>query len=147
MQTITGKIIKFLPKTEGDSANGKHWVKAGIVIEYGDEYPTKAAFTIFGEQRLQQCTGLKEGMEVTVNYNPQSREYNDRWYTDLQCVSVFPVQQQQPVQQPVQQHTAPAQYPYAQQHVQTAQSAQQTQQSQQPQQPVAMPEDDGLPFD
>lgn len=135
MQTITGKIIKFIPKTEGDSTSGKHWVKAGIVIEYGDEYPTKAAFTIFGEQKLQACAGLKEGMEVVVNYNPQSREYNDRWYTDLQCMSIYPVAQQQP-QQPVQQAPAQSQYPYAQQQV-----------AQQPQQPVAMQEDDGLPFD
>lgn len=130
MQTITGKIIKFLPKTEGDSTSGKHWVKAGIVIEYGDEYPTKAAFTIFGEQKLQACAGLKEGMEVVVNYNPQSREYNDRWYTDLQCMSVYPVAQQQPQQPPAQ-----AQYQYAQQQV-----------VQQPQQTVPMTEDDGLPF-
>lgn len=135
MQTITGKIIKFLPKTEGDSTSGKHWVKAGIVIEYGDEYPTKAAFTIFGEQKLQACAGLKEGMEVTVNYNPQSREYNDRWYTDLQCISVYPVAQQQP-QQPVQQAPAQAQYTYAQQQV-----------AQQPQQPAVMTADDDLPFD
>jgi hypothetical protein len=137
MQTIQGKIIKFLPKVEGESANGNHWVRAGFVIEYGDEYPTKAAFTIFGEQRLQQCAGLKEGMGVTVNFNPQSREYNDRWYTDLQCVNVFPIQQQQPAQQqPVQQQTAQTQYPYAQQQV-----------AQQPKQPAVMQEDDGLPFD
>lgn len=101
MQTITGKIIKFLPKTEGDSASGKHWVKAGFVIEYGDEYPAKAAFSIFGEQRLQQCAGLKEGDEVIVDFNPQSREYNERWYTDLQCIRVTLAQnvQQQPTQQ------------------------------------------------
>lgn len=119
MQTIVGKIIKFLPRVEGESSRGP-WVKAGFVIEYGDEYPTKAAFTIFGEQRLQQCAGLKEGMEVTVNYNPQSREYNDHWYTDLQCVNVFPIQQQQPAQQPMstQQYapqaptTAQPAYPY-----------------------------------
>ena len=137
MQTITGKIVKFLPKVEGESQRG-HWVKAGFVIEYGDDYPTKAAFTIFGEQRLQQCAELKEGMEVTVNYNPQSREFNDRWYTDLQCVNVFPIQQQQPAQQPVQQQTAQAQYPYAQQYVQqVAQSAPV---------PAMMDADDSLPF-
>jgi hypothetical protein len=135
MQTITGKIIKFLPRVEGESQKGP-WVKAGFVIEYGDEYPTKAAFTIFGEQRLQQCAWLKEGMDVTVNFNPQSREYNDRWYTDLQCVSVFPIQQQQPTQQPVQQQTAQAQYPYAQQHVQ----------QQQAQMPASMSPDQDLPF-
>lgn len=111
MQTIVGKIIKFLPRVEGESQKG-HWVKAGFVIEYGDEYPTKAAFTIFGEQRLQQCAGLKEGMEVTVNYNPQSREYNDHWYTDLQCINVFPIQQQQPAQQQPQQYAQQAQ-PFA----------------------------------
>ena len=133
MQTITGKTIKFLPKAEGDSANGNHWVKAGVVIEYGDEYPTKAAFTIFGEQRLQQCAGLKEGMEVVVNYNPQSREYNERWYTDLQCISIYPVAQLQPQQ--AQQAPAQAQYPYAQQQI-----------VQQPQQTVAMTEDPDLPF-
>ena len=108
MQTIVGKIIKFLPRVEGESQKG-HWVKAGFVIEYGDEYPTKAAFTIFGEQRLQQCAGLKEGMEVTVNFNPQSREYNDHWYTDLQCVNVFPIQQQQYAQQQPQQYAQQAQ--------------------------------------
>lgn len=104
MQTITGKIIKFLPKTEGDSANGKHWVKAGFVIEYGDEYPAKAAFSLFGEQRLQQCAGLKEGDEVIVDFNPQSREYNERWYTDLQCIRVVLAKnvQQQPTMTPQQ---------------------------------------------
>jgi hypothetical protein len=133
MQTIVGKIIKFLPKVEGESSRGP-WVKGGIVIEYGDEYPTNAAFTIFGEQKLQACAGLKEGMEVTVNYNPQSREYNDRWYTDLQCMSIYPVAQQKQ-QQTVQQAPAQAQYPNAQQQV-----AQQSKQS------VAMQEDTDLPF-
>lgn len=135
MQSITGKIIKFLPRVEGESSRGP-WVKAGLVIEYGDEYPTKAAFTIFGEQRLQQCAGLKEGMEVTVNYNPQSREYNDRWYTDLQCVSVFPVQQQQPAQPTptAQQYTPPTAQPAYPSNL-----APQSVSS-------AMPEDNGLPF-
>lgn len=136
MQTIQGKIVKFLPRVEGESQKG-HWVKAGFVIEYGDEYPTKAAFTIFGEQRLQQCAGLKEGMEVVVNYNPQSREYGDRWYTDLQCMSIYPVAQQNQ-QQPVQQTPAQAQYPYAQQHAQQA--------AQPSAAPSTMEADQDLPF-
>lgn len=141
MQSITGKIIKFLPRVEGESQRGP-WVKAGFVIEYGDEYPTKAAFTIFGEQRIQQCAGLKEGMEVTVNYNPQSREYNDRWYTDLQCMSIYPVAQQQP-QQPVQQTPTAQQYtPHAPTTAQPAYPSNPAPQSIS----SAMPEDNGLPF-
>lgn len=140
MQTIVGKIVKFLPRVEGESSRGP-WVKAGFVIEYGDEYPTKAAFTIFGEQRLQQCAGLKEGMEVTVNYNPQSREFNDRWYTDLQCVNVFPIQQQQIAQQ-----TPQTAQQYAPQAPTTAQPAYPYNPAPQPVS-SAMQEDNDLPFD
>ena len=100
MQTINGRIVKFLPKQEGDSQRG-HWVKAGLVIEYGDEYPKKAAFSLFGEDRLQMCKGLKEGTLVQVSYNPESREYQDRWYTELNCIRLQAVGASQPASAPV----------------------------------------------
>lgn len=139
MQTITGKIIKFLPKTEGDSVSGKHWVKAGFVIEYGDEYPTKAAFSIFGEQRLQQFAGLNEGDEVIVDFNPQSREYNERWYTDLQCIRVALAQnvQQQPTMTPQQASSN---------FYQTQPTAAVPHSSAMPQQTAVLPKDEELPF-
>ena len=141
MQSITGKIIKFLPRVEGESQRGP-WVKAGIVIEYGDEYPTKAAFTIFGEQRLQQCAGLKEGMEVVVNYSPESREYNDKWYTDLRCTKIEVFAQAQPAEQPV------AAYPYAAptQPATAPAPAPAYPQNPAPAAPAMMPQDDDLPF-
>ena len=138
MQTITGKIIKFLPKSEGDSANGKHWVKAGFVIEYGDEYPAKAAFSLFGEQRLQKCAGLKEGDEVTVDFSPQSREYNEKWYTDLQCIRVALAVQQQPTQPQVTPQQATSNF-YNTQPPVSATMPQQTS--------SALPVDGDLPFD
>lgn len=107
MQTINGKIVKFLPKQEGDSQRG-HWVKAGFVIEYGDEYPKKAAFSLFGEDRLQMCKGLKEGTPVQVSYNPESREYQDRWYTELNCIRLQAVGAGQPAPAPA---SAPAPAP------------------------------------
>jgi len=109
MQTITGRIVKFLPIQEGDSQRG-HWMKAGLVIEYGDEYPKKAAFRLFGEDRLQMCKGLKEGTLVQVSYNPESREYQDRWYTDLNCIRLQAVGNGQPASAPA---PAPAHAPAA----------------------------------
>jgi hypothetical protein len=106
MQTLTGRIVKFLPKQEGDSTRG-HWVKAGFVIEYGDEYPKKAAFGLFGEERMQQCKGLKEGDLVQVSYNPESREYNERWYTELNCIRLSAVGETEPEED----KPAPAQTP------------------------------------
>ena len=140
MQQITGKIVGFLPRQEGDSASGKHWVKAGFVIEYGDEYPARVAFSIFGEQRLQQCAGLKEGDEVIVDFNPQSREYNGHWYTDLQCIRVALAQnvQQQPIQQQPQMTPQQASSNFYQ--------TQPTAAATMPQQTAVMPKDEGLPF-
>ena len=144
MQTITGKIIKFLPKTEGDSASGKHWVKSGFVIEYGDEYPAKAAFSLFGEQRLQQCAGLKEGDEVIVDFNPQSREYNERWYTDLQCIRITLAQNIQ--QQPVQQQPTMTPQQASSNFYRTQPTAAVPPSSAMPQQTAVMQEDPYLPF-
>lgn len=126
MQTIQGRIVKFLPKQEGESSRG-HWVKAGVVIEYGDEYPKKAAFSIFGEERLLMCAGLSQGMEVKINYNPESREYQDRWYTDLNCIGISAVVNQDVI---------------------THQQVQQTQVHEQKyvQQQSTLKEDDSLPF-
>lgn len=102
MQTLTGKIVKFYPRQHGESQRGP-WVKVIFVVEYGEEYPKKVAFSLFGEERLQMCRGLKEGSLVQVSYNPESREYQDRWYTDLQCIRLTPVgtaQTQAPTQAP-----------------------------------------------
>lgn len=100
MQTITGKIIEFIPKQEGESSRG-HWVRAGFVIETEEAYPKTIAFSLFGEDRLQMCRGLDKGMQVKVDYSPESRKYQDRWFTDLKCIRVFQNEQTQaPAQAP-----------------------------------------------
>ena len=68
---ITGKLIRILPETRGESQRGP-WVRGGFVIETDGEYPRQVAFTTFGEDRLA----------------PESREFNERWYTDLRCSRV-----------------------------------------------------------
>lgn len=86
---ITGKLIKILPNQEGDSARG-HWVRGGFVIETDEMYPKMVAFTLFGEDRLAMINGLAMNSPVTVTFSPESREYNERWYTDLRCIRVMP---------------------------------------------------------
>ena len=84
---IQGKLIKILPETRGESARGP-WVRGGFVIETEDTYPRQVAFTLFGEDRLQMLQGLVMNSPVVVTFSPESREYNDRWYTDLRCIRV-----------------------------------------------------------
>lgn len=86
---INGRLIKILPDVEGEGQRG-HWVKGGFVIESGEEYPRKAAFITFGEERVAMVKNIPMGSMVTVTFTPESREFNDRWYTDLRCSRVQP---------------------------------------------------------
>lgn len=114
---ITGKLIQILPNVEGDSARG-HWVRGGFVIETGDDYPRKVAFTAFGEERVAMAQNVPMGSMVQVTFTPESREFNERWYTDLRASRIQPF--------------VPGQMPPAQGNYSWAPNA-----AQQPQQPVA----------
>lgn len=143
MSTIIGRLIKILPTVSGESASGNAWVRGGFVIEVGDDYPKKVAFSTFGEERTAAVNGLQVGRKVQVTYSPESREYNDKWYTDLRCTKIEVFAQAQPTEQPV------AAYPYAA-PAQTAQPATAPApaypQNPAPAAPAMMPQDDDLPF-
>ena len=81
---ITGKLIKILPETRGESQRGP-WVRGGFVIETDGEYPRMVAFTTFGEERLAMVASIPLNSPVVVTFTPESREYQERWYTDLRC--------------------------------------------------------------
>ena len=87
MQTITGKFLEHLPVTEGDSQHG-HWKRGGFVIQCGDEFPRNVAFSCFGEERLANIQDIQPYTIVQVNYVPESRKFNERWFTDLRCIGV-----------------------------------------------------------
>ena len=142
---IIGKLIKILPEQSGTTEKGT-WIRGGFVIEYQDgEYPQNAAFTLFGENKINMAKNIPLGSQVKVNFSIRSREYQERWYTDLSCFRVETVEPngmyQQPYQQPAYQpgYTQPVyqQQPYPQQQPQQfANPAQPAQVQQQPAQPV-----------
>ena len=86
---ITGKLIQIMPDVQGESQRGP-WIRGGFVIETGDDYPRKVAFTAFGEERVAMAKNIPMGQLVQVTFTPESREFNERWYTDLRCTRVQP---------------------------------------------------------
>lgn len=85
IQKITGTVYKVLDAVTGTGAKG-NWVKQSFVIETPGQYPKKVMFTAWKDK----CDLIPtEGTEVIVSYNPESREYNGKWYTDL---NVFDIQ-------------------------------------------------------
>jgi hypothetical protein len=82
---LTGKIIQVLPEKSGTSARGE-WRKQEYVIEIPGDYPKKVCFMAWGD-RIDQFA-IKEGQELTVSIDIESREYNGRWYTDVKAWKV-----------------------------------------------------------
>ncbi len=77
---ITGKIVKILPPQMGHGKNGE-WKKQEFVIQQDGPYAKNACFTIWNNK--VDLDGFEEKQKVKVSFTPESREYNNRWYTDL----------------------------------------------------------------
>ncbi len=82
---ITGTVIKLLPEQSGEGRNGP-WRKQEIIIETDGTYPRKVCIAIWGD-RIDQFS-LKEGEKITAAVNIESREFNERWYTDVKAWKV-----------------------------------------------------------
>lgn len=92
---ITGKIIAVLPEQGGISKAGNNWKKQEYVLETHDQYPKKVCFQIFGEDRIAQAH-IQEGEELTVSFDIDSREYQGRWFTNINAWKVERVGETQP---------------------------------------------------
>lgn len=83
MSTIQGTIIKINPKQFGASQTGKTWVKKEFVIETQDQYPKKVLITLKNEKIIGFFEDFREGQKCEISYNLESREYNQKFYTEV----------------------------------------------------------------
>ena len=99
---IEGTLAQKLPVQSGNSARGP-WAKQEFILEYPDgNFTAKACFTAWGQDKVQDLGKYQVGDKVKVSFNLKSREYNGRWYNDLQIWKIAPAgaQPAAPVQQP-----------------------------------------------
>lgn len=80
---IEGKVFKVLPEQSGEGRNGT-WVKQEFVIETTDQYPKKICFSVWGD-KTDMVKTLKIGENLKVSFNVESREFKEKWYTDLRA--------------------------------------------------------------
>ena len=96
--TISGRIDSVLPLQQGMSKAGNPWKKQGYVLDTGGQYPKKVCFSLFGD-KIDQFP-IQVGQDVTVSIGIESREFNGRWYTEVNAWNVtYASQQPQPQQQ------------------------------------------------
>ena len=79
---VRGKVKMKLDLETGTSKAGKEWQKQSIVIDTGGEFNNLIAVSAFGD-KVQKMNMLEEGMTVSILCNVYSREYNGKYYHNI----------------------------------------------------------------
>jgi len=83
MSEIKGTIKTILEVESGTSKSGKEWKKQSFVVDTGNEYNPEVCFSVFGDEKVENLSNYKVGDEVNVGYNLSSREYNGRYFHNV----------------------------------------------------------------
>ncbi len=81
---LVGKLIKIMPEESGTGKTGNSWKKQSFVIETQDQYPKKVCMQMWGD-KVTQLQNTSIDSTVKVSFDVESREYMEKWYTDLKA--------------------------------------------------------------
>lgn len=93
---MTGVVIAILPERSGTSQRGE-WKSQSFVIETQEQYPKHLCFEVFGADRITQFN-IKCGETITVQFDIDARQYQDRWFNSIKAWNVIRPGQQAPAQ-------------------------------------------------
>lgn len=106
---ISGIVLNILPLQTGTSKAGNQWQKQDFILETGGQYPRKVCICLFGDN--VEKFPLQVGQSVTASVDIESREFNNRWYTDVRAWNVVYNGQQQGAPAPAPTAAAPTAQP------------------------------------
>ena len=90
---VKGKITKVLAVESGTSKAGKEWKKQGFVIDTGAQYNPEVCFSLFGDDKIAMLRNFGEGQDVEVAFNISSREFNGKYYHNIDAWKINPAGQ------------------------------------------------------
>ena len=75
----------MLTPVEGEK-DGREWIRTQFAIMTMDNNPKLVAFDCFGKDKVDIVKTLQPSQTVIVDYVPESREFNDRYFTNLNMI-------------------------------------------------------------
>ena len=84
---ITGKFVRNYGIFSGEK-NGKEWQRVTFSIITTDGHSRMVAFSAFGGEKVLQVMNLTAGETLIVSFYPESREFGDKVFTELQMTKV-----------------------------------------------------------
>jgi hypothetical protein len=79
---VIGKLISKLERETGVSKTGKTWEKQSILVEQNVEWNKEVVITFFGD-KIKSIRDIEEGSDVNVSVNLSSREYNGKYFHNI----------------------------------------------------------------
>lgn len=80
--SVKGKVVKILTVESGISRTGNAWKKQEFVVETQEQFPRKICFSLFND-KVSLLNGLTSGDDVEVSFDVESREFNNKWYHNI----------------------------------------------------------------
>jgi len=80
---VKGTVKLNAPAETGISKSEKVWKKQTVVIDTGGEFNNEIAVSAFGDEKLASLDKLEVGMKVKILCNVYSREYNGRYFHNI----------------------------------------------------------------
>tara|TARA_B110000495_G_scaffold32369_1_gene25134 strand:+ start:1345 stop:1668 length:324 start_codon:yes stop_codon:yes gene_type:complete len=80
---VKGTLVKKLDVESGISKSEKQWKKQTVVVDTGADYNPQIAIQAFGDEKIKDLNKLSVGDEVLIKCNVSSREYNGRYFHNI----------------------------------------------------------------
>lgn len=81
---IKGKLKLITNEKSGTTTSGTTWRNLTMVIDTGATYNAEIALTV-GNKVYDQIKSTPVGTELEAEFNLKSREYQGKWYTDVEA--------------------------------------------------------------
>ena len=81
--SIKGHLIKKNDIENIENKEGKKWTKQTFILQTPAEYNNQICFQLFGEEKMKLLENYKIGDQIEVFFNISSREYNNRYYHNI----------------------------------------------------------------
>lgn len=81
---LKAKFVKLLDFASGEGKNGV-WKKQEFLVETEGKFPKNVKIVAWGDEVIDSLKGFTGGDDITAHIDIESREFNNKYYTDVKA--------------------------------------------------------------